>query len=137
MERKSAALSSAGNIETRIMDMRRPLNFGRLFDMVYANLSLHYFDDESTRRIFQSVYGLLRRGGMLAFEVKSVNDVDYGKGDEIGDGLFVKNEHVHHFFSGDYIEELLKAFRIVHKEEVQYISEGKLSSFWDVIAVKA
>lgn len=136
LEQKSIALKATGTIEARVMDMRNPLNFGRFFDMAYSNLALHYFDDESTRQIFHNIYGVLRPKGILAFEVKSVNDVDYGKGDKIGDNFFDKDNHVRHFFSDSYIEELLRKFRIIYKEEVQYVSEGKLSTFWDVIAIK-
>jgi len=61
---------------------------------------------------FNVTANVLIPNGIFAFEVKSVNDVDYGKGVSIGDNFFNDNGHIRHFFSSDYIEGLLQKFKI-------------------------
>jgi SAM-dependent methyltransferase len=77
------------------------------FDLVYARLSLHYFPDAQTRAIFREVQRLLAPGGLFAFMCKSPADPLYGQGAEIEPDMF-ESDHVRHFFSRRYAEELLR-----------------------------
>jgi SAM-dependent methyltransferase len=76
------------------------------FDVVYARLSLHYFDNVATRRIFNHIPRLLRPGGLLAFMCKSTDDPLYGKGTKIESNMFESN-HLRHFFSESYARSVL------------------------------
>ena len=99
------------------------------FDIVFANLSLHYFDDKTTKRIFSDIYRLLVPGGYLFFEVKSTADLDYGKGEEIEKDFFDFNGKRRHFFSEAYLLECTTQYSIICVQPKMYVSEGKLSSF--------
>ncbi|GAA2985134.1 hypothetical protein JCM13580A_03290 [Streptomyces drozdowiczii] len=54
------------------------------FDVVYAHLSVHYFDLPTTRRIMTEFRRLLRPGGLLCLMVNSVDDPEHGEGTQLG-----------------------------------------------------
>jgi SAM-dependent methyltransferase len=76
------------------------------FDVVYARLSLHYFDDAATRRVFQHIARVLRPAGLLAFMCKSTDDPLYGNGVALEPHVF-ESAHRRHFFSEAYVHSLL------------------------------
>lgn len=43
-------------------------------DAIYSRLSLHYFSDEVTRKVFCDIYRVLRSPGCLVMSVKSANN---------------------------------------------------------------
>ncbi len=55
-------------LKPRQVDLRKPMAFmDGEFDIVYAHLSLHYFDQQTTANIFSEIYRTLKPGGILAF----------------------------------------------------------------------
>lgn len=97
-----------------VADIGRPLPFAAgTFDAVYARLSLHYFPDAVTRRLFDEMRRVLRPGGLLAFMCKSPADPLYGQGEAIEPDMFLLDGKVRHFFDEAYARELLRdRFRI-------------------------
>jgi len=86
-----------------------PLPFeDETFDAIYSHLALHYYDDETTHALFTEIYRVLKDDGVLAFACKSIDDPNYGVGDEIEKDMFNANGHLRHFFSIDYVKELLQ-----------------------------
>jgi SAM-dependent methyltransferase len=76
-------------INVQATDLRRPLKFeDSSFDIVYAHLSLHYFDTATTERIFEEINRVLKPGGVLAFFTNSVSDPEYGNGTKIEDNFY-------------------------------------------------
>ena len=60
------------------VDLRDELSFDNAsFDVVYAHLSLHYFDYEVTTRLIGEIQRVLKPGGVCAFFVNSVHDPEY------------------------------------------------------------
>jgi SAM-dependent methyltransferase len=53
------------------------------FDVVYASVSLHYFDDNTTDQIFSEIHRVLKPNGIVAFILNSKSDAEYGQGAEI------------------------------------------------------
>lgn len=109
-----------------------------LFDVVHANLSLHYYKDKDTKRIIGEIHRVLRKGGKLAFSCKSTNDPHYGKGDEVEDNLFISSKgHVRHLFTLNYVNELLDSkFKTELLEEVKEEYNKVPSSIIRCIATK-
>ena len=69
---------------TQAVDLRESLPFAdEAFDVVYAHLSLHYFDKATTEAIFKEIYRVLKPGGVLAFFTNSTDDPEYNTGKEI------------------------------------------------------
>ena len=124
------------NLHFELLDMNQPFQLeAKTFDVVYARLSLHYFQDTITKRIFDDIHSVLKPGGLLCFMCKSTNDVLYGKGEIIEVDMFENEGHVRHFFSKVYAKECLgDKFKIVELEEKTELLYGKTSSFIEVIA---
>jgi ubiquinone/menaquinone biosynthesis C-methylase UbiE len=97
------------NLTFQVIDINQPLEFqANNFDVVYARLSLHYFSDIDTKKIFQEIHRVLKPKGYLCFICKSVKDPLNGKGEEIEKDMFELDGHVRHFFSEEYAKSLLR-----------------------------
>ncbi len=95
----SRALTRERSLSFLICDLRRdlPLTAGSV-DVVYARLSLHYFSNEQTSRIFGEIRRVLIDGGLFVFLCKSTSDPLFGRGEEIATNMFRINDKVYHFF---------------------------------------
>lgn len=112
------------------------------FDVIYANLSLHYFDDKTTSEIFDNLYDILKNDGYLFVRCKSTDDFLCGKGEELEKDVYVKGGKVQHFFSAKYLEEKLSKFVLLDfkTEKSEHIMMDKnvvISSFVKAIAKKS
>ncbi len=88
------------SVEVQKVDLREELTFdNESFDVVYAHLSLHYFDHETTTRLIGEVRRVLKPGGVLAFLVNSVNDPEYKQGEEIEPDYFQIGKTAKRYFS--------------------------------------
>lgn len=50
------------------------------FDIIIADLSLHYFDDKTTKQIMFEIKRILKLGGYLFARVNSIKDINHGAG---------------------------------------------------------
>jgi SAM-dependent methyltransferase/8-oxo-dGTP pyrophosphatase MutT (NUDIX family) len=81
-------------------DLRQELPFAdACFDVVYAHLSLHYFDYETTVRLFGEIQRVLKPGGVLAFFTNSTADPEYGTGDKLEADFFKIGGATKRYFS--------------------------------------
>jgi ubiquinone/menaquinone biosynthesis C-methylase UbiE len=107
------------------------------FDMVYAHLSLHYFFNEDTQNTFKNISSVLNEGGRIAFLCKSIHDPLYGQGNKLENDMYELNGHVRHFFSREYVSNLLaNRFTILLLEESEAEFYGVQSAFVKCIARK-
>lgn len=111
------------SIETICSDLKHLTLPAASFDSIYAHLSLHYFNDEDTDKIFTSISNILRPGGYLFVKCKSVKDKLYGQGERIGPDMF-KGNHIRHFFSEEYMRKKIDQSRLnvldIQETEGQY-----------------
>ena len=82
------------------------------FDAIYAHLSLHYFDDKTTAKIFSNLYSILKPGGYIFVKCKSTTDPYFGQGKKIEENYY-DFKHKRHFFTERYMKEKLNKFRII------------------------
>lgn len=114
----------------------RKINFPEnSFDVIYAHLSLHYFDDETTNRIFDNLFKILKKGGLIFVKCKSVDDALFGKGEKVGENMYKKG-HIRHFFTKDYMTEKLKSFKIIKVRKTSSIYHEYKSAFIEAVATK-
>lgn len=84
------------NSRTKYLDMLETFPFAdESYSLIIADLSLHYFDNDTTIQIMSEIKRILKENGILLARVASVNDFNFGAG--IGEQL-EKN----FYFEGDY-----------------------------------
>jgi SAM-dependent methyltransferase len=105
------------------------------FDVVYSHLSLQYFDDATTKQIIGNLYQILANNGLLFIKCKSTDDQLYGQGEKIGEDVFFK-EHIRHFFSKEYMTQILHQFKVIKIRKNTSTYQGKKSSFIEAVATK-
>ncbi len=133
--RKNFKLS---NLEFGVLDISKPMLFAdQTFDVVYARLSLHYFSNKVTKKVFKDIARVLKTGGLVCFICKSIKDPKYGQGIEIEKDMFDKDGHIRHFFSENYAKKCLNnMFKIKIIKSGEDIFYEERSAYIQVIAVK-
>lgn len=102
-----------------VADMTQPLAFpDASFDAVMSNVAMHMFPDEVTRAVFAQVERLVRPAGLFLFHVNSLEDRPLRARNLPARELepdFVAEEtgQTMHFFSEDYLRELLPGWQQV------------------------
>jgi ubiquinone/menaquinone biosynthesis C-methylase UbiE len=129
IEQNKAEISSS-SVTFDVLDMRQmPWPYAdSTFDVVYANLSLHYYSDEVTAAIVREARRVLRDGGYMAFACKS-DDEYYHAGKKLGNGVYVlPDDKMIHFFSEDYMRQLVTPFANIELlDEIDEDYHGRVS----------
>ncbi len=126
-------------IDFRVLDMTLALPFGDSeFDVVYANLSLHYFDDTTTHAIFREIARVLAPGGRLFYRCKSIHSQSEKRNAiEIEPNLYDKDGHLRHLFSTEYAADVANGlFRLDRNEYTEGEVYGHSAYFVEVEATK-
>lgn len=101
----------ANKVSLRQVDLREPLPFeDSVFDVVYAHLSLHYFDDITTKDLLAEIWRVLRAGGVLAFLVNSASDPEASMGMEVGPSYRQVEGVIKRFFTIQMAETYVAKF---------------------------
>jgi SAM-dependent methyltransferase len=129
-------LKSSGNdIDCLVANIENIKLKANSFDVIYAHLSLHYFNDRTTEAILQNIHKALKKGGLLFIKCKSTDDFLYGKGKKIGENIY-QDEHLRHFFTKDYLLAKLEKFKILKIRKSSSVYHQYKSSFIEAIATK-
>lgn len=116
-------LKSIGGDETRFVkfDITGDFPFNDAsFDAVYAQLVIHYFDDETTKHIISEIQRVLAPGGVVALMVNSTKDPEYSELLVNADGLVKTNGITKRFFSKESFAPFVDSF-----EELLFDNEGR------------
>ena len=98
------------------------------FDAVMANVSIHMFSDALTRALVQDVQRILRPSGVFVFHVNALEDRALraqrkGPSRELEPNYVLEADgQTMHFFSDDYLRDLLQEWRDVRLEFVEIAS---------------
>lgn len=96
------------------VDLRETLPFATAsFDVVYAHLSLHYFDYATTVRLFGDIHRVLKAGGVFAFFTNSVHDPEYKTGKQLEDYYFLIGNTPKRYFSIDTARDFARDFNVL------------------------
>jgi SAM-dependent methyltransferase len=94
------------------------------FDVVYANLSLHYFKQNQTIKIFNDIYDILKPGGRLICMLNSKDDPEFNQGNKIQNDYFEVEGIAKRFFSDNSLKPYVANFETI-------ILDSRGSSFKD------
>ncbi len=115
--------------ETKCFDMLDGMPFeDETFEVIIADLCLHYFREKDTFAIIDEIKRILLPGGHLILRVNSINDVNHGagQGTEIEHHLFeTEDKRLKRFFDDEDIRYFFKDFEIGYMNE-EIMSRYKL-----------
>lgn len=123
-------------VDTRIVDIAQTLPFeDDSFDVVIADLSLHYFDEVTTIHIMQDLRRVLRDHGHLFARVNSIQDSNYGagRGERLEENYYFVDGYNKRFFT---IEDACRFFSIIGKVDVREADMLRYSKPKRVVEVK-
>lgn len=123
------------NIKVLQRDIRHITFPQESFDIIYAHLSLHYFNDEETTKIFNKLFKYLKKGGYVFIKCKSTDDSLFGKGVRVGKDMYRKG-HVRHFFTKEYMKKKLEQFKVIEIRKTASVYHSYKSSFIEAVATK-
>lgn len=124
-------------VETRQIDISQTLPFeDKTFDLIIADLSLHYFDEQTTKKIMQEIKRILRPNGNLLARVNSIADINHGagQGEKLEENFYFVEGYNKRFFP---IDDAQKFFSIVGKVKVREADMLRYTKPKKVIEVNA
>ena len=83
------------------------------FDAVYAQLVVHYFNNEITELIFSEMNRVLKKGGVIALMVNSVNDPEYDKSVASDEDIIITKGLSKRYFSIESFKPFVKEFEVL------------------------
>ena len=106
------------------IDMQNPLPFdNNKFDIVFANLSIHYFDDKTTKNLMNEIKRILKKDGLFIGSVNGIQGLKVIKdtATEIEPHYYYnKNKYIHLFDKSD-LKKYLSPFQIIEISEKEII----------------
>ena len=127
------------NKHIKKVDMMEKLPFtDNSLDLVFANLSIHYFSNENTQKLIKEIKRILKKGGLF---IGSVNGIQgYEKIKDTAVELekhywFNKNKYVRLFDKED-LENYLSIFKILNIEERETVRFEHKKNYWIFFAQK-
>ncbi len=109
-------------------------------DLIIANLSLHYFNTETTLRIINNIRDTLVNGGILIVRLNSINDTNYGSSslNEIEPHYYETMNIKKRFFDKDDISFFFSKFQILKCKEENVLSRihNKKKVVWECVFKK-
>ena len=120
------------DVKTMQLDISLPLPFeDNSFDLIIADLSLHYFDEKTTINIMKEIKRILKPNGNLLARVNSTSDLNYGagKGEKLEDNYYFVEGYNKRFFSINDAEKFFSIIgktRIVEAEMLRYAKPKKV-----------
>ena len=107
------------------------------YSIIVADLSLHYFDSNTTIKIMKEVKRVLTAHGILLARVNSINDINYGAGlgEKIEDNYYYVDGYNKRFFT---FEDAQRFFSIVGEVTVtsaQMLRYSKPKELFEISAI--
>jgi len=90
------------------VDLKQTLPFkDDFFDVVFSNLGLHYFNRKITSRLFQEIARVLKKGGIFACLMNSIEDPEVPRSEMIEPGLYkTPSGLIKRFFDQKFLGEM-------------------------------
>ena len=107
------------NSKTLYLDMIKDFPIeDNTYSLIIADLSLHYFDNETTIHIMREIKRVLKKDGILLSRVASVNDFNFGAGvgKQLEKNFYFEGYYTKRFFD---LEDVNKYFGIIGSVEAK------------------
>lgn len=126
--------------QTLLMDISKPFPFeDNSFDLIVADLSLHYFDEETTFAIMQEIKRVLTANGKLIARVNSTDDINYGaqQGVMIEDNFYFVGGYNKRFFNFDDVNKFFSRIGSVEIKEADMLRYSKPKKVIEIMTRKS
>lgn len=130
-DNSEAAINIVNNflpeVKTIQMDISKTLPFeDKSLEVIIAELSLHYFSEETTKNIMKEIKRVLKPEGHLIARVNSINDMNYGagSGEAIEKNFYLTKDGYKRFFGEEDIQYYFRDFAIEVCEEKSILRYG-------------
>lgn len=109
---------ATNDVNLQLLDLTKRFPFeANTFDVVYAQLVLHYFDDDMMHKIMKEIKRVLKPGGVLACMVNSTKDPEYNEKLEDSEGLINVEGLIKRYFSVDSLKPFVQDFEPIVFDE--------------------
>lgn len=122
--------------KTIVLDMSKPLEFeDESFDLVFANLSIHFFNKETTINLIKEIKRILKKDGYFIGSVNSSKAYEFIKDHvvEIEKDFYQSKERQVRLFTKEQFDEFFSDFKLISLEEVETIRFNKRKDMWKFI----
>ena len=102
------------------LDMREKLPFiDNMFDVVFANLSIHYFSDLDTKKLMNEIKRILKEDGLFIGSVNGMAGLDVIKdtAQELDYHYYFNKDRYIRLFDKDDVKNYLSVFDIIRIDE--------------------
>ncbi|MNI48899.1 hypothetical protein D3C73_1034890 [compost metagenome] len=124
-------------IQTKCFDMSEGLPFEKeSIKVLIADLSLHYFDEETTYKLNNEIHSVLRKDGFLLCRLNSTNEViNKGLVTPSNENFLLENEGIYRrFFDQHEINRFFSEDKwiFIHQEEYELDRYAKKKMLWEI-----
>lgn len=121
------------------LDMSKPLPFADgAFDVVFANLSIHYFDEETTLALSGEIHRVLKPGGLFLGSVNSSAAYEIVKDEAtvLADHYYLIGERYIRLFDRPQFDFFFGQFKTLSLEEIHTVRFKRQRDHWEFIFQK-
>lgn len=125
--------------DTKLFDMKEGLPFaGESVNIIIADLSLHYFSWQETKKIVNEIKRVLKKDGFLLSRVNSVKDSNYGAGQGIiiEENYYDMDGKLKRFFDKKQLDDLFSEWKIIHIDEYEMGRYETSKVLWEIAVRK-
>lgn len=127
------------NKNTKIVDMTERLPFeSETFDLVFASLSIHYFDDKTTKQLVSEIKRVLKNDGVFIGSVngKEALEVINETAIKLEDNFYLNKDRYIRLFDKEEIKKYLSIFQIQLIDKRETIRFSHKKNYYIFIAKK-
>ncbi len=125
------------NIQTQLVDITKKLPFKDCsFDIIIADLSLHYFDEQTTHNIIKEIKRVLTEKGVLIARVNSMMDFNHGagQGEKVEENYYFVHGYNKRFFNKEEIDKYFLHIGKVSAREMHMLRNNNSKIVWEIVA---
>lgn len=114
------------------VDMREKLPFDdNKFDVVFANISIHYFSDSDTKNLMNEIKRILKKDGLFIGSVNGIQGLEKIKetAQELDYHYYYNKDKYIRLFDVDDVKNYLNIFDIIKIEEKETIRFGHKKNY--------
>lgn len=124
------------NIKMKIQDMNKPLDYkDNEFDIVFANLSIHFLSDENTKNLLSEIKRILKPNGIFIGSVNSTKAYEFIKDHiiKLEDNYYDSNGRTVRLFDEKSFEKYFIDFDKITLTENVSDRFGKQKNKWEFV----